>query len=146
VEVPEDAERLRDRLRLSNDHADRLVRAAQRGPDIGPGAPEAAARLYLYRHGAPAYRQRVLLGLARSGTPVPGAGPVREAWRHRLDLPQRWPVPRFPLKGADVLALGVPAGPRVGELLRILEDRWIAGDFSADATALRAQLHSLCTD
>jgi poly(A) polymerase len=145
VEVPEDAERLRDRLRLSNDHADRLLRAAQRGPDIGPGAPEAAAKLYLYRHGASAYRQRVLLGWARSGA-MPEAGPDRQAWRHRFDLPERWPVPRFPLKGADVLALGVPAGPRVGELLRILEDRWIAGDFAADATALRADLHVLCAD
>jgi tRNA nucleotidyltransferase/poly(A) polymerase len=40
VEVPEDAERLRDRLRLSNDEAAKLARAAGRGADIGPPAPE----------------------------------------------------------------------------------------------------------
>ena len=45
--------------------------------------------------------------------------------------------------GADVMALGVPAGPRVGELLRALEAWWIAGDFAADETALRAKLKEL---
>ena len=38
------------------------------------------------------------------------------------------------------MALGVPAGPRVGELLRALEAWWIAGDFAADEAALRAKL------
>ena len=66
-----------------------------------------------------------------------------QPWRHRFSLPDRWPPPRFPLSGADVLALGVPAGPRVGEILRALEDWWIAGDFAADERALRAKLAEL---
>ena len=65
------------------------------------------------------------------------------AWRDRFALPERWQPPRFPLGGADVMALGVPAGPRVGELLRALEDWWIAGDFAADETALRAELQRM---
>jgi poly(A) polymerase len=139
VETPEDAERLRDRLRLSNGEAAKLARAARwHDPDIGPPAPEANARLYLYRHGAAAYRERVLLAWARSGRPPGG-----EAWRGRLALPERWQPPRFPLKGADAMALGVPTGRRVGELLRALEDWWIAGDFAADEAALRAKLGEL---
>jgi len=41
------------------------------------------------------------------------------------------------------MALGLPAGPRVGELLRALEEWWIAGDFAADEAALRAKLEEM---
>jgi poly(A) polymerase len=142
VEVPEDAERLRGRLRLSNEQATKLARAAPlREADIGPASPEATARAWLYRHGAAAYRERVLLAWARTGDPSDSC-----AWRHRLALPERWPPPRFPLKGADALALGVSPGPRVGEILRTVEDRWVAEDFAADESALRARLAELVRD
>jgi len=39
--------------------------------------------------------------------------------------------------------MGVPPGPRVGELLRRIEAWWIAGNFLADEMALRAQLQRL---
>jgi poly(A) polymerase len=138
VEVLEDAERLRDRLRLSNDKAARLARASLRSPDIGPDAPESAARAYVYAHDEAAYRERVLLLWARAGDP-----PASEEWRLRLTLPKRWQAPVFPISGADVMTLGVPAGPRVGELLRTLEAWWIAGDFAADEGVLRAKLEEL---
>jgi len=138
VETPEDAERLRDRLRLSNEEAAKLARAPAHSPAIGPAAPEPVAKAYLYRNGAAAYRERLLLAWARSGDP-----PENEAWRHRFGLPERWHAPHFPVGGADVMALGVPAGPRIGEILRSLEAWWIAGDFAADETALRGQLERL---
>jgi poly(A) polymerase len=138
VEVAEDAERLRDRLRLSNGEAAKLMRAAGRGADIGPPSSEARARAWLYRHGAAAYRERVLLDWTRAGD-----APKGEAWHHRFGMPQRWQPPRFRLSGADVLALGVPAGRRVGEILRELEDWWIAGDFVADEAGLRMRLGEL---
>ena len=58
-----------------------------------------------------------------------GDAPASQAWRERLALAERWQPPRFPLGGADVMALGVPAGPRVGELLGALEriDGWLRG-------------------
>ena len=135
VEVPEDADRLRDRLRLSNEEHARLARAAVLMPDLGPNAPELAAKAYLYAEGAAGYRQRVLIVWARSGDPAASQG-----WRDRFALPERWQPPRFPLGGTDVMALGLAAGPRVGELLRALEEWWIAGDFAADEAALRAKL------
>ena len=138
VEVPEDADRLADRLRLANDERARLGRAAERMPELGPAAPEAAARAYLYAAGPAAFRDRVLTAWVRSGD-TPGS----EDWRRRLGLPGRWSPPRFPIGGGDVLALGVPAGPRVGEILRALEAWWIAGDFAADEAALRLRLAEL---
>jgi poly(A) polymerase len=138
VELPEDADRLRERLRLSNEEHARLSRAAQRTPDIGPASAERAARACLYADGEAAYRERVVIGWARSGDP-----PADPAWRDRYSLPGRWQPPRFPIGGADVVALGVAPGPRVGELLRALEDGWIAGDFAADETTLRTELQRM---
>jgi poly(A) polymerase len=140
VEVPEDAGRLAGHLRLSNDERVRLVRVATRTPDLGPAAPEAAARAYLYSEGAAAYRDRVLIDWAYSG-----AAPDSQPWRARLALPERWQPSRFPLGGGDVMALGVAAGPRVGELLRTVEAWWIAGDFAADEDGLRNELQKLVT-
>jgi poly(A) polymerase len=139
VEIPEDAERLRDRLRLSNDQAAKLERAARwHGTDVGPQSPESAARVCLYLHGSAAYRERVLIAWTRAGAP-----PDSEDWRRRFSLPDRWPRPAFPLRGADVLAAGVEAGPRVGELLRAVERWWLEGGFTAEEAALRAKLAEL---
>ena len=41
------------------------------------------------------------------------------------------------------MALGVPSGPRVGELLRALEAWWIGENFAPDAAALRGKLREL---
>jgi poly(A) polymerase len=140
VEIPEDAERLRDRLRLSNDQAAKLVRASWYTPDadLGPSKREAPAKDYLYLLGQAAYQERVLIGWARSG-----GAPEDQSWRHLWSLPERWQRPTFPLRGADVLALGVPAGPRVGEILRTLQAWWVDGGFTADEAALRARLAEL---
>jgi poly(A) polymerase len=80
----------------------------------------------------------VLIAWARAGD-----APESQTWRNRLALPERWQPPHFPIGGADVMALGVPAGPRVGEILRALEAWWIAGDFTADAAALLAKLDEM---
>jgi poly(A) polymerase len=138
VEIAEDADRLRDRLRLSNDEHARLARMAIQMPDLSPAAPESDAKAALYAEGAAAYRACVLIGWTRSAD-----APASQAWRDRLALPQRWQPAQLPLGGTDVMALGVPAGPRVGELLRALEAWWIAGDFAADESALRAKLQQL---
>jgi len=140
VEVTEDAERLGERLRLSNAQTGGLLRAADRTPEVGPTAPRAAARVQLYRQGGQAYREQVLLNWARAGDP-----PQSAAWRHLLTLPERWRTPTFPLGGADVLAAGVSEGPRVGEILGALEEEWIAGGFSADAPGLRVRLKELAS-
>jgi len=141
VEVAEDAERLRDRLRLSNEQAAKLQRAATRAPDIGPTVPEDAAKAHLYAHGGAVYRERVLMAWAGSGDP-----PASEGWRLRFTLPERWNAPRFPISGTDAMALGIAAGPRVGEILRALEKWWIAGGFAADEAALRARLAELAAE
>jgi len=50
------------------------------------------------------------------------------------------PVPLFPLQGRDLAALGVPAGPAMGELLRAVRTWWLAGGCVADAVACREEV------
>jgi hypothetical protein len=49
----------------------------------------------------------------------------------------------FPLAGRDVIALGIPAGERVGQLLSAMHDWWEEGDFTADRAACLVHLRSL---
>ncbi len=130
VAEPDGAEAVADRLRLSRAETRRLD-AALTTPGSGfDGAP--ARRAALYRHGAGALTDARLLAAAQTGEDV--AEDVAAA--------AAWTAPVFPLGGSDVTALGVPAGPRVGELLRTVENWWIMGDFAADAEACRAELRA----
>ena len=134
--------RLRDRLRLSNEEAGTVWRASMRSPAIWPrGAGGGRARRTFMPGGAPPTAQRVLMDWARSGD-----APTSNAWRHRYRLPESWQPPKFPIGGADVMALGIPAGPRIGEILRALETWWIEGDFVPGEDALRSRLKELTLD
>ena len=48
-----------------------------------------------------------------------------------LEDAETWQPPVFPLTGRDVRALGVPEGPRIGELLTRVEKWWENGDYRA---------------
>jgi poly(A) polymerase len=133
VAVEEDADRLSDRLRLSNAERRALIVVDHRSAAVA-GLKETAARRVLYRTGGEVWRRMVL---AAAATIPPGE---RETLRRLWSLPIEGKPPSFPLRGADVLALGVPPGPEVGAALRELEDWWIEGDFAADEAALRIRL------
>jgi len=123
-----DAETLAARLRLSGAERDRIA-ALRGGPAPPPDAEDAALRRALADTDA-----ETLIGRAwLSG----GAGPGWAALRSRLAA---MPRPVFPLEGRDALALGVPAGPRIGALLRAVRAWWLDGGCTADAEACRAEL------
>lgn len=42
---------------------------------------------------------------------------------------QGWEIPRFSLKGGEIVARGVGAGPQVAKILRSVEARWVAEGF-----------------
>ena len=131
VAIPEDAERIGERLRLSNRERDRLIAAGENWWSMSPALSQRARRAELYRLGAETWRDRVLISWARSGASAKDPG-----WRDLLSLPEEWTPPDFPLKGADLLALGVSSGPEIGRMLETIEADWVAGDFSADRDAL----------
>jgi poly(A) polymerase len=138
VAQPGAALALRDRLRLSGLEFERLARMAMPDRAFDPAAPEREAKAFLYRHGSEAFTDGAILAWARSGDRPDNAQRVA-----RLTLPARWQPPPLPVRGSDVMALGVPEGPAVGRVVRAFEDWWIAEDFPADASVLAAELHRL---
>jgi len=128
VFVEEDVARLTQRFRLANAEQAVLALAATVRADA-PG--EAEAKAELYRLGVNAFVASMLIAWARSG--ADGDDPQ---WRNALALPERWQAPAFPLRGADLVALGELKGPEIGELLRRLEAEWIADGFAGSREQL----------
>ncbi|MBB4301210.1 poly(A) polymerase [Rhodobium orientis] len=139
--IPEDAERVAERLRLSNEVRRRMVKVLRLAPGLSADMGEAAARLALYRSDAETFRGAVLLAWAWSDAAGDDAG-----WRDLFGLAGRWPVPRFPVSGRDLVALGIPSGPAVGELLARVEDWWIGEGFSPGRDAALDYARSLIAD
>jgi poly(A) polymerase len=123
VAVREDAERLAERLRLSNAEAERLL-ALDGWWRIAPAAGAQPAHALVYQLGPQSFVDRVLVAWARAAADVTDAD-----WRALATLPQRWTAPAFPLKAADFIRRGVPKGPPLGAALRAAEEAWIAADF-----------------
>ena len=108
---PAVADAIAARLRLSNAERRRLVLAAG-----WPEPPPADLRALAYAIGAEEGIDRLLLrGEARAGD----AARMLAAWRR----------PRLSLTGKDLIAAGLPPGPRVSAALREVEVRWIAAGF-----------------
>jgi len=133
VQVVEDAERLWQRLRLSNAEHERLASMADGWKRITPAMGEQGARELVYRIGPARYTDRLLLAWARAQE-----GTADDAWHGLARLPESWQAPRFPLKAADLIRRGVPKGPQLGAALRAAEAAWIAAGFPTDQAAVGA--------
>ncbi len=112
------------RLKLSNEDRDRLVRLLA---TPSPGGTDADLRRLLADHLPEDLIDRTWL----DGSPD---------IRARLLGMQR---PVFPLEGRHAVALGIPAGPRVGALLRQVRQWWLDGGCTADRAACLAKLAEL---
>jgi poly(A) polymerase len=124
-----------ERLRLSNAERDRLVGLATPWP-IDPAADDRARRLVRYRLGAERTRDLALLSAAEDAID-------ETRLRALLALAAEWMPPRFPLAGGDVTALGLPPGPRIGQLLAAVRDWWEDSDFTADRAACLERLEEI---
>ena len=134
VRVVEDADRLRDRLRLSNVDHERLADAARTLEGlhgrIGP-PPPGDLRAMLFTHGRAAAIDALTLAHADSGAAAHDAR-FSAAFHFLADTPQ----PSLPFTGADIVARGVAQGHRVGLALKNLQARWIRAGFPKDPTVL----------
>jgi poly(A) polymerase len=131
VVVAEDAERLWQKLRLTNSEHERLVSIAEGWRRMSPAFGDKAARALLYKIGPQHFIDHALLGWARSQ-----ATANDPEWRALATLPQRWTAPEFPLKAADFMARGVAQGPGLGAALAAAERAWIEAGFPDDRTAI----------
>lgn len=132
VFVIEDADRLLQRLRLSNAEHARLVSMGDAWWRVAPTS-DSHARALLYRLGPERFTDRVLIAWSRSPAAVSD-----ESWHALATLPSRWAIPVFPLKAQDFIKRGVPKGPELGAALKAAENAWIASDFPSDVMAIEA--------
>ena len=107
------AEAVASRFRLSGAQKKRLALAA------GRDSMAAEARAQAYRLGREAALDRLLL----TGADI---APL-----------QGWDMPTFPLKGGQIVAAGVKAGPEVARILQTVEAQWISEGFPDEARVLK---------
>ena len=143
VLVREDAERLREELRLSNAEAQRALGAARALETLhgcmAPPEPK-ALRPLLYQHGPQATRDALTLAQAEAGVAAQD-----EDWAKAAAFAATTPKPQLPFSGADLLARGVGPGRGMGEALKAVERLWIAADFPSDAATLAPLLDKALT-
>jgi tRNA nucleotidyltransferase/poly(A) polymerase len=128
---------LAKRLKISTAEAKRL-NAWAKAPEADAALDETALAARLYRHGAQAVHDRLVLGFAREAEA--GNRADAAALRKQIAFCDGWHKPVFPLKGKDLLAAGMKAGPAVGKRLKSLEEAWVDGGFASDREALLDQL------
>ena len=132
------AEALAQRWRLSSDVKARLEDLAGGREKIVSYLSIREMRKLLYRLGKARFIDRVRLRWAEDGKPS-----NQVAWRALLEMARSWERPVFPLSGRDVMAAGIPEGPRIGKVLAEVEEWWIDADFIEDPFSLAERLKAV---
>ncbi|MDN2579404.1 CCA tRNA nucleotidyltransferase [Aquibium sp. ELW1220] len=133
------------RLRAANAERDRLTAWAA-APSIAPAMGEGDLARLAYRAGREGIADRVTLALAgaRARAAADDKAMLEAGGYFRLRrFLAGWTPPKFPLAGADLIAIGVPAGPKMGNLLRDLEEAWVDAGFTPDHAGLLEKAESL---
>lgn len=138
IDTADDAYRLSSRLRMSTADSSALAAAARRYDGFARDSTDAALRRDIYLAGSWASQRALRLAWARSEEPASDALWLEKCRRAALTRP-----PEMPFSGADVLKLGIPAGPRIGRILKAFEAWWIDADFPEDRERLMSQLKAL---
>ncbi|MEM1114826.1 MAG: CCA tRNA nucleotidyltransferase [Pseudomonadota bacterium] len=116
-------------LRLSNAERDRVMAWASADVELSPSMSPPSARSAAYRLEHRTFFDRVYTAMAADG---------RAVWQNVHDAVDGWGRPSFPLRGQDLVELGMK-GPEIGETLRGLEDWWIEQDFKPGRGELLAR-------
>ena len=136
--IPEDAERLRQRLRLANAEFQRIACAAQILPVLHklqrPPTTE-HLRVLLFSAGRQVARDALFLAEADS-TASPDDPHFSSADRLLAEMP----TPGLPVSGGDLIARGVAEGPRIGDVLRAFQRLWLENGFPADPVTVERLL------
>ncbi|MDC0998710.1 CCA tRNA nucleotidyltransferase [Rhodospirillaceae bacterium] len=112
-----------DRLKLSNQMADKLIYLSETEIEILEEPQKVKALFY-------EMRKMDILGLLIVKTALnPKYNKMLEVAN---EIGQTWEIPKFPLRGSDILELGYKPGIEVGDTLKEAEKWWILGEFQHD--------------
>ncbi|KAA0583052.1 CCA tRNA nucleotidyltransferase [Azospirillum sp. B21] len=123
--------RAAEALRLSNHERDRLLALVEPPVALAPSDDRKALRQGLYRIGdGELFSDLLLIAAAIHDGPLD-----LTALRAAMSVAGDLPMLRLPIAGRDLLDLGIPRGPAVGQVLKRIEGWWIAEDFRPDREA-----------
>ncbi len=136
--IVEDADRLRERLRLTNAEHARAIQAAKaletlHGVEASPPPPDLDRLVVVFGTEAAGDALR----LVEADTCAP-AGAFDESHRRLRDEP----APALPFAGRDVVARGVPPGPEVGRALKAFQEAWLAAGLPREPETLERMLEA----
>ena len=135
------AGRVADRLKLSNTDRHALVNLAAPEAHLDPALHPRVRWAAVHALGPPLYRKLLRLDWARhhaEDQKVPEA-----ALERALDEAEGLAAKTFPLRGRDVLQLGIPSGPELGRLLDTVETWWAEQGFQATREDCLDKIRSL---
>lgn len=119
-----------ERLKLSGAQTERLVAIAAPKVAVTHDMDARAVRRALRRVGADTFRDLALVAWAGhralEGRP---ASAETTAWLARIDAADAWTPVALPVKGRDLMAMGVPHGPAIGTILAELDRWWEDADY-----------------
>jgi poly(A) polymerase len=146
--VPPDPERmagLAARLRLSKAETAFLQDFAEATP-VGEAMAGTALDRLLYRQGKQGIVTRLKIAIANAWVDLDASPEAREksiTLQSLLKRAESFEKPQFPLKGADLLAAGIPPGQKLGETLKTLEEIWVEKNFHPTKSDLLDRLRNL---
>lgn len=130
IRVEEDVARVAARLRLSRLEKKTLEAIASWAQRLADHPHTSLCRQALEACGT-FYGDVVLAAWAKAGALSQDC-----AWQALAALPQTDPVPPFPVKGADLMALGLGEGVEIGHAMGVARRAWVDSDFRLDRQAL----------
>ena len=123
------------RLKMSNKEKARLLKWAGDQTALKPGLSEKELKIAIYKAGRQTAMDRAVLRAAGAKDPI-----IRNEWLNIYKTAQDWDWPEFPIAGKDLIAAGLPSGPKIGKAMEALKALWIRSGFSANKQALLAAL------
>src|SRR6185312_11683466 len=146
--VPPDAARMKtlaERLKLSTRESNRLKEWSL-SCAVEPKTTEAQLARKLYRGDRQGLVDRLRLALVSARARAVEDDKALMAaggFSKLLAFAQKWEKPVFPIKGADLSALGAKPGPELGAALKALENGWIESGFALSREALLQQAEGI---
>ena len=130
-----------ERLKLSAVQTRRLVAIAHPPIRVEAAWDARAARRALRQLGPDGFRDVVLTAWA--GERSRGERGNTAGWTALLDAADVWRKPILPIRGQDVIDLGLPRGPAIGTLVAAVERWWEDDDYRPGRAECLARLREL---
>ncbi len=134
----EDGLYLSQRFKLSNQKKALICSLNRPDPTFVSDMSLAEAKVALYKLGPKVYQNKVLYCWVKAQADI-----CDEAWTKLFELVDQWDVPEFPIRGQDLINLGMEKGPEIGVVLKALEVYWIQHDFKPGKSSLLDYVTSL---